>query len=231
MAQTPRHIGIIGCSAEGAALCYRTICVEGAARLGGYRHPEVSLHTLPLSDYVDALEAGDLEAVAALMVRSATALERCGAEILICPDNTIHQALSHGPDMPRPFISIADAVVDYAEAAGFHKLGLLGTRWLVASTVYDDAAAAKGLSVVRPDDDLGAEVSRIIMDELVHGAFHEPAQQRVGDAVGALQRMGADAVVLACTELPILMDGAEAALPLMDSTRILARAALDRACT
>src|SRR5262252_8108766 len=88
-----RHIGIVACSAEGAALCYRTICSEGARLLGAHAHPEVSLHSLPLADYEACLERGDLRGVAELMLRSARKLAATGAELLICPDNTIHQAI------------------------------------------------------------------------------------------------------------------------------------------
>src|SRR3546814_14219835 len=87
-----RHVGSVGCSSGGAALCYRTICTEGAALLGPHAHPEVSMHTPSLAEYVACLERGDLDGVAALMLASAEKLARAGADFLVCPDNTIHQA-------------------------------------------------------------------------------------------------------------------------------------------
>ena len=86
----PRHIGIVACSAEGAALCYRTICAEGAGLLGPHAHPEVSMHTPSFSQYVGLLDRGDLRGVADLMLASAGKLAAIGADFLICPDNTIH---------------------------------------------------------------------------------------------------------------------------------------------
>src|SRR5207302_800001 len=87
-----QHIGIVACSAEGAALCYRTICLEGTKLMGRHGHPEVSLHTHSLADYMKCIEAGDWAGVAGLMMSSAEKLARAGADFLVCPDNTIHQA-------------------------------------------------------------------------------------------------------------------------------------------
>jgi aspartate racemase len=225
------HIGIVACSAEGAALCYRTICGEGAALLGAHDHPEVSLHTHPLAAYMKCIYRGDWVGVGELMLSSAQKLAAAGADFLICPDNTVHQALT--PDVqarsPRPWLHIAEVVAQEAAGRGFRRLGLTGTRYLVESEVYPDKLGAHGLEVVRPALAEREEVNRIIMDELVYGVF-EP------EAVACLQRVmermkgeGCDAVVLGCTEIPLLMSDANSPLPTLDSTRLLARAALRRA--
>jgi len=108
---TPRHIGIVACSAEGAALCYRTICVEGAAILGSHAHPEVTVHTPSLADYMAYIYHGDWTGVGELMLASARKLKAAGADFLICPDNTIHQALPHVvPRSPLPWLHIAEEV-------------------------------------------------------------------------------------------------------------------------
>src|SRR5262245_26443039 len=130
------HIGIVGCSAEGAALCYRTICAEGSRLLGAHAHPEVSVHTPSLASYVGCLERGDMQGIGDLMLASATKLASAGADFLICPDNTIHQAFAYVEERsPLPWLHIADAVVDDALRRGFRKLALTGTRWLVDSNV------------------------------------------------------------------------------------------------
>lgn len=224
----PLHIGIIGCSAEGAALCYRTICSEGAAFLGPHAHPEVTMHTPSLALYVAALEAGDLAAVGALMRRSAEILVAAGADFLISPDNTIHQALAFAGPMGRPFLGIADAAADAAAERGLMRLGLLGTRWLVASDVYPAAMAARGIAVVRPDAAAIAEVDRIIMDELVPGRVLDASRRRCGEIIAGLGEGGCDGIILGCTELPLLLPDKVAGLPMLDSTRLLARAALAR---
>ena len=226
----PQHIGIVACSAEGAALCYRTICVEGSGLLGPHAHPEVSMHTPSLAEYVRCLDREDWQGVGELMLASAHKLARIGADFLICPDNTIHQALPLiASRSPLPWLHIADAVANHAADRGFRRLGLLGTRWLITSAVYPETLAARGLEYVRPDSDERSELNRVIMDELVCGvfkpeaiAFHQRVMARMKDA-------GCDAVVLGCTEIPLIMNDANSPLPTLDSTRLLARAALHRA--
>jgi aspartate racemase len=225
-----KHIGIVACSAEGAALCYRTICAEGAARFGPHAHPEISMHTPPLADYVTCLDRGDLAGIAALMLKSAGKLAAAGADFLICPDNTIHQAMPLVlPRSPLPWLHIAEEVAKEAERKGYKRLGLTGTKWLVASDVYPAALAAHGLDFRRPDPADRAETNRIIMDELVYGRFEPASIVALRQIIGRLKDQGCDGVVLGCTELPLVIDDRNSPLPTLDSTRLLARAALARA--
>ncbi len=219
-----QHIGIAACSAEGAALCYRTICTEGPQLLGAaHAHPEVSMHTPSLADYMGHIYRGDWQAVGELILESAHKLAKMGADFLICPDNTIHQALPYlVPHSPRPWLHIADAVMAEAKARGFRRVGLTGTRWLMEGPVY-----AKDL--VRPDPDEREEINRIIMDELVCGVFQPAAVGYFQQIMEKMKRAGCDAVVLGCTEIPIILNDANSPLPTLDSTRLLARAALGRA--
>ncbi|RYF43885.1 MAG: amino acid racemase [Comamonadaceae bacterium] len=226
----PQHIGIVGCSAEGAALCYRTICAEGAALLGPHAHPEVSVHTPSLAAYVDCLDRGDLQGVAALMLGSARKLAATGADFLVCPDNTIHQAMAHVlPQSPLPWLHIAEVVADEAARRGFRRLGILGTRWLVDSEVYPEKLAARGIEALRPEPAERDEIQRLIMDELVPGIFRPESVAVFQRVMARLQAAGCDAVVLGCTEIPLIISDADAPLPTLDSTRLLARAALRRA--
>jgi aspartate racemase len=222
-----RPIGIVGCSAEGAALCYRTICAEGAALLGPHAHPEVAMHTHSLADYVACLDRGDLPGVGALMLSSAEKLAAAGAGLLICPDNTIHQALPLiAGRSPLPWLHIAEVVAAEAAARGFRRLGVTGTRWLMDSDVYPAALAARGLEAVLPEAEDRAAISGIIMEELVRGVFRPEAVARFQQAFARLQDAGCDAVILGCTEIPLIMNDANSPLPTLDSTRLLARAAL-----
>ncbi|MGK9233473.1 amino acid racemase [Inquilinus limosus] len=226
----PQHIGIVGCSAEGAALCYRTICTEGARLLGPHAHPEVSMHTPSLADYVACLERGDRTGVARLMLASAEKLARIGADFLICPDNTIHQAMAEVlPRSPLPWLHIAEVVAEEAVARGFRRLGLTGTRWLVDSEVYPEKLAARGLEVLRPTPAEREETNRVIMDELVYGRFTPEGIACFQRVIGRMKDEGCDAVVLGCTEIPLIIDDANSPLPTLDSTRLLAQAALRRA--
>ncbi|HEX6015050.1 MAG TPA: aspartate/glutamate racemase family protein, partial [Geminicoccaceae bacterium] len=193
----PRHIGIVACSAEGAALCYRTICAEGARLLGPHAHPEVSMHTHSLADYVRCLDRGDWRGVGELMLASAEKLAAIGAEFLVCPDNTIHQALPHvEPRSPLPWLHIAEVVADEAVARGFKRLGLTGTRWLVESEVYPEKLAARGLGCARPNAAERDEIDRVIMEELVYGILEPEAVACFQRVIGRLKDEGCDAVVL-----------------------------------
>jgi aspartate racemase len=227
----PRHIGIVGCSAEGAALCYRTICLEGPDLLGRPdAHPEVSLHTNSLGEYVTHLEAGDLAGVARLMLDSALKLARAGADFLICPDNTIHEALPLVlPESPRPWLHIAEVVAAEARARGFRRVGITGTAWLVRSDVYPSRLGAVGIEAVRPSDADRDTTSRIIMSELVRGQFRPESIAELEGVLDRLAGRGCDAVVLGCTELPLVLGDHRSPVPTLDSTRLLARAALRHA--
>jgi aspartate racemase len=226
----PHHIGIVACSAEGAALCYRTICVEGAQLLGAHGHPEVSMHTHPLAEYMACIYRGDWQGVGTLMLSSANKLAAIGADFLICPDNTIHQALPYvEPRSPLPWLHIAEVAARDAVERRFNRLGLTGTRWLVDSDVYPQKLSANGLEYVRPNADERDEINRIIMDELVYGIFKPEAVAYFQRVIGRMKDEGCDAVVLGCTEIPLIMNDMNSPLPTLDSTRLLARAALRRA--
>jgi aspartate racemase len=226
----PGHIGIVACSAEGASLCYLTVCLEGARQLGTHRHPEVSLHNHSLADYMRCIEAGDWPGVAELMLDSARKLARCGADLLICPDNTIHQAMPWVlPRSPLPWLHIAEVVAAHAVERGFRTLGITGTRYLVDGEVYPEKLAARGLGYLRPDAAERTEINRIIFEELVCGVFRPEAVAYFQQVLKRLRDAGCDAVVLGCTEIPLIMNDGNSPLPTLDSTRLLARAALRRA--
>jgi aspartate racemase len=222
-----RHVGIVACSAEGAALCYRTVCVEGATLLGPHAHPQVSMHTHPLAEYMQRIARDDWRGVGELMLSSADKLAKCGADFLICPDNTIHRSFAYVQARSSlPWLHIADAVAAEAMARGFRRLGLTGTRYLVESEVYPQKLAALGLAYVRPERADCEEIHRIIMEELVYGVCTPAALACFNRVIGGLKASGCDAVVLGCTEIPLHINDSNSALPTLDSTRLLARAAL-----
>ena len=225
-----QHIGIVACSAEGAALCYRTLCLEGEALLGRHMHPEVSMHTHPLGEYMRFVYEGDWEGVAGLMLSSAHKLQKAGADLLICPDNTIHQAMRFvTPKSPLPWLHIAEEVAREAKRRGFRKVGLTGTKYLVQSQVYPPKLEEAGVECVRPDGEERERIDQIIFDELVHAVFTERSLAYFQQVIGRMKKAGCDAVVLGCTEIPLLVNDANSPLPTLDSTRLLARAALHRA--
>jgi aspartate racemase len=226
----PAHIGIIGCSAEGAALCYRTICLEGARHFGPDGHPEISMHTHSLGEYMHKLETAGWRGVGELMLDSARKLAAAGARFLICPDNTIHQALPCiEPRLPLPWLHIASVVADHALQRGFRRIGLLGTRSLVDSDVYPLQFTARGLEYFRPAIAERDAIDEIIFDELVRGRCTPEGVATHQKVIARMKSDGCDAVVLGCTEIPLLINDSNSPLPTLDSTRLLARAALRRA--
>jgi aspartate racemase len=224
------HIGIVACSTEGAALCYRTISLVGAERLGRHDHPEVSLHSFSLAQYMKYIEANDWAGVAELMLRSAEKLARAGADFLICPDNTIHQAfdlVEHRS--PRPWLHIAREVAAEARRQEFKRLAVLGTRYLMEGPVYREALKGAGIEHRVPAPEQRARINQIIFDELVNGQFSPRSLAYFVEVIRSLKDEGCDAVVLGCTEIPLLVTPEASPLPALDSTRLLARAAVIKA--
>ena len=224
------HIGIVACSAEGAALCYRTICVEAAERLGAYHHPEVSMHGHNFADYVKCIDAKDWAGVAELMLSSSEKLAKAGADFLIAPVNTVHEAfdlVAHRS--PRPWLHIAVEVANEAKHHGYKRLGVLGTRSLMDGPVYRETLTAAGIEHHVPGPEQRERMHRYIFDELVHGNFQPRTQAYFTEVIRSLKDEGCDAVALACTEIPLLLTQEQSVLPMLDSTRILARAALKKA--
>src|SRR5947209_15324128 len=166
-----RHIGILGCSSEGAALCYRTICLEAEPLMGRHAHPQITLHNFCLADYMKHIEPqADWKRIAELMLRSAEALKKTGADFVITPDNTIHEALPHVlPRSPLPWLHIAEEVGKEAQRQRYKRLGLTGTRYLVNGPVYPEKLKQMDIEYVLPSRDQQKNINNIIFDELVRG--------------------------------------------------------------
>jgi aspartate racemase len=224
------HIGIVACSTEGAALCYRTISLEGAEMLGAHDHPEVSLHSHSLAQYMKSIDTGDWAGVAELMLSSADKLAKAGADFLICPDNTIHQAfdlVEHRA--PRPWLHIAREVAAEAKSKGLRRLAVLGTRYLMEGPVYPQALKAAGIEHRIPKAEQRQRINEIIFDELVNGQFLPRSLAYYVEVIRSLKDEGCDAVVLGCTEIPLLVTPESSPMATLDSTRLLARAAVRKA--
>jgi aspartate racemase len=225
-----KHIGIVACSAEGAALCYRTICLEGANMLGKYAHPEVIMHTFPLSKYTRCFEVGDWDGVANLMLSSVDKLASVGADFAVCPDNTIHQVFDLVvKKSPIPWLHIADEVIAEAKRHNYRRLGVLGTRFLMEGPVYAVKLNLENIEYIIPGKDAREYINSIIFNELVNSQFSSEARSYFKKVISSLKNQGCDAVILGCTEIPLLITPNSAPLPTLDSTRLLARAALNKA--
>ncbi len=185
------------------------------------------MHSPSFARYAELLDRGDWQGIAGLMLDSADRLARTGADFLICPDNTIHRALPEVEQRsPLPWLHIVEITVAEAAARGYRRLGITGTRWLVESDVYPVKVAERGLEYERPDAQEREAMHRIIMDELVYGLLKPESVARLQQSVTSLKTNGCDAVILGCTELPLVLSDSNSPLPTLDSTRLLARAAL-----
>lgn len=225
-----KHIGIVACSAEGAALCYTTICIEAQEKLFKYRHPEITMHTPPLSEYMQHIWNGNWEMVAELMLLSTQIVAKAGADFAICPDNTIHQAydlmISRSP---IPWLHIAKVVGEEAKLNRFKQLGILGTKFLMNSQVYPNVLKKFGIECEIPVGSDQEKVNKVIFEELVNGVFSDESRKEFNNIIQKLAKNGCDAIVLGCTEIPLLIDPNDCPLPTLDSTRLLARAAIKNA--
>ena len=225
-----KQIGIVACSAEGAALCYQTICRESSERMGTHYHPVITMHTWPLGSYMKAVEVGDWNAVASLMQKSAEILSAAGAQIIICPDNTIHQAfdlIEKQDDVE--WLHIAVEVAKEAQRREFGKLGILGTQYLMEGPVYAQVLKKFDINFEIPAEEIRIKISEKIFTELVNGIFRSHTRSFFHQQIQALRESGCQAAVLGCTEIPLIVDAKTAPLPTLDSTRILARAAIEAA--
>lgn len=225
-----KHVGIVACSAEGAALCYRTLCTEAPAIMGEHMHPEVSMHTHPLAEYMRHIRPGHWEQVAELMLSSVRKLAEIGAQFAVCPDNTIHQAFPIvAAQSPIPWLHIAEVVAMEAKDKGLGNLAVLGTKYLMTGPVYPGALQKFGLLHRIPEENDREAIDGIIFNELVNGIFDEKSRLYFNEVIRNLKDQGCDAVVLGCTEIPLLVNPNDCPLPILDSTRLLARAAIREA--
>lgn len=218
------HIGIVAGTAEGAALCYRTLCLEAEKDCRSV-HPEITLHSFPLHWYLEAIDRDDWTGVASLLSRSAAKLEHAGADVIVCPNNTLHKAVDL-IDSPIPWLHIAQPVVEKVIEQQWHQVGILGTQTVMDGAVYAEKFQRSHIEAVLPDEHDRIRIHHIIRTELVSGLFTHASRVFVQQMVEEMAAKGAEAVVLACTELPLLMSGHHTAVPLLDSTRLLAQAAL-----
>jgi len=222
-----KHIGIVGVSYEGAALCYRTICQEGKDLLGMYEHPQVTMHTFNLNDYKKPSDADRWDLVGERILASAHILAKAGAEFLICPDNTVHVSIDPILERsPLPWLHIAEEVAREAEARGYRNLGILGTQPLMEGPVYPSKLEQRGIRWQTPELEARRQVHKYIVEELIYGEVLPGTRKYFQNLIAQFAEASCDAVVLGCTEIPLLIAPQDSGLPTLDSTRLLARAAL-----
>ena len=218
-----RHIGILAHSFEGAALCFRTMCLESVKRLGPHRHPEITLTGRGMAEVLDECEKSDLPALRSFFRHDIEKLAAAGCDFFVCPDNTAHIALE-APDEPFaiPCLHIAEVVAEQAARDGRAKVGILGTKWTMTGPVYPGALGRRGIGWAVPNEADRKQVDDIIFGELCLGIFTDESRAAYVRIIEKLADDGCDAVALVCTEIPLLITQDGSPLPILDSTRLLA---------
>jgi aspartate racemase len=225
-----QHIGIVACSAEGAALCYRNICLEALAVMGEHNHPEVTMNSIPMAKFMPYFYKNDLESIAEIMLESTHKVAKAGAEFAVCPDNTCHMVFDLVvKDSPIPWLHIAEVVAEEATKNHFKRIGVLGTKYLMESDVYPKVFDKYNLAYEIPSDEDREKINTIIFKELVNGIILEDSRLYFNEVIQKFKEQGCDAVTLSCTEIPLIVRLTDCPLPSLDSTRLLAKAALSRA--
>lgn len=225
-----KTIGIVAHSAEGGALCFITACREGGERLGPHMHPEIVLSAVPMALSMPGWDSDDHDAVGGLLSRGIQQVASAGADFYVCPDNTAHIVLEKLAERaPIPGLHIADVVCGEIERRGWSRVGLLGTEWTMTGPVYARALESRGMERLIPDEGTRGVLHRAIFEELCRGVFSDSTTGRFLSAIEGLKSRGAECVVLGCTEIPLIVSEDNSALPVLDSTRLLAARAVDLA--
>ncbi|MBA4028496.1 MAG: aspartate racemase [Planctomyces sp.] len=224
-----KHIGIVAASPEGAAICYRDIHRTLAALLGDRGHPRITLHGEPFERYIDAVAREDWHGIGELLLRSARALKDAGADFCVLPDNLMQHAVHLAePTSPIPWLNMTDLVADAVAGDGRRVVGLIGTKKVMRGSTYQTLLGLRGVKLIVPSDEEAERIDRIIFRELVLGQAIESSRARVIESIAQMARRGAEAVILGCTEAPLLVSTDNCPLPMYDSTQLLADGAVRR---
>lgn len=225
-----KTIGIVAHSAEGASLCFITACREGQKLMGPHMHPEIVLSAIPMGLSMPGWESDDHELVAQHLRRGVEQVAAAGADFFICPDNTAHIVLEQIADtLPIPGLHIADVVAREMVERGWKTAALLGTKWTMTGTVYANALKRRDFVRLIPDEATRSMMNDAIFDELCQGIFKPETTAGFVKAIDVLSSQGADCVILGCTEIPLIISASNSSLPVLDSTRLLAKYAVKEA--
>jgi aspartate racemase len=227
-----KTIGIVAHSAEGGTLCFLTACREGALHLGPHMHPRIVLSAVPMGLSLEGWQTGDHKAVAGNLTEGVQQVADAGADFYVCPDNTAHIVLEQiAADLPLPGLHIAEVVAREITTQGWNHVGLLGTKWTMTGPVYARTLEKRGLPRLIPDESMRERLNDAIFDELCQGIFRTETTRLFVEAIEDLRSRGADCVILGCTEIPLIITSENSPLPVLDSTRLLARHAVLEALT
>lgn len=230
--QQTKTIGLIGgMSWESSAEYYRIINREMLRRLGGVHSARSLMFSVDFDEIKQLQHKGEWDRLAEVMKDAALHLERGGADFIVLCTNTMHRlADAITSSVPIPLLHIADPTAEKIKAAGFHRVGLLGTAFTMEQDFYKGRLQSRhGLDVIVPDADDRQAVHDVIYKELILGRINPESRQAYRAIIARLIERGAQAVILGCTEIMLLVSEADSAVPLFDTTTIHAIAAVDHA--
>ena len=209
-------------------MCIRTICTEGPKLSGAsHNHPEVSLHIIPLAHYMRHLDKGEHHQIADLMLKSAEKLASIGAQMLISPDSSVHAAMPFVlPKSPLPWLSVSEVVAEAALIAGYKKLGLLGTNWVIDSGVYQQTLAAYQMECLTPPSSTTEAIDDIMVSEMFQGVHKIESFRFLQAAAQELRKQGCDAIILGTSEMSLMLTTENLGLPVLSPAKLLAQEAL-----
>lgn len=223
-----KTIGLIGgMSWESTQTYYRLINQGVNKRLGGRHSAKILLYSVDFAEVEAQQMSGDWDASGDLLATAAQRLELAGADLILICTNTMHKVFDRvQAEVSRPLIHLADATAEQLVRDGIRSVGLLGTRFTMEQTFYRECLEKAGLKVLVPEQNGRDEIHRIIYEELCCGRIEDVARQRMVRDVELLAQRGAEAVILGCTEIGLLLKPGDGPLPLYDTTEIHARAAV-----
>jgi len=226
-----KRIGILGgTSPESTVTYYQRITREYTRLFGDHGYPEILIYSVTFQHYIDWMRAGDWEAMANGVIEGLRALSEAGGEIGLIATNTFHRVFDEvAASVPIPLISILDVVSDRLVDLGCKRAGLLGTKITMSSAFYPDHLATRGIETIVPTGEEQEAINRTIFDELNRGLITPESKAMLLDVANRLVEEGADAIILGCTELPLLVEQDDLFVPVLDTTVLHADAALEAA--
>lgn len=226
-----KTIGLLGgMSWESTQTYYRLINEGVKARLGGLHSAKLVLFSVDFAEIEALQHKGDWAATADILSDAALSLQKAGAEFLVIGTNTMHKVAPEIEQAIRiPLLHIADATAKVLAKDGITRVGLLGTRFTMEQAFYRDRLAGAGIEVITPDGTQRDEVHRVIYEELCQGQIKPESRNAYLDIVASLSGSGAQAVILGCTEIGLLIRQADTGVPLYDTTEIHAAQAVEQA--
>jgi aspartate racemase len=227
-----KTIGLLGgITCESSLVYYKLVNEMTRERLGGHHSAKSVMVSVDFADIQPLTESGDWAGVLAILLRAAQAIERGGADLLLLCANTAHKlAAEIGRSIGIPVVHIVDVTAREIKKAGLARVGLLGTRFTMEEEFFRGRLREMhGIEAIVPEKADRQRIHRVIIDELALGIIDPGAGQAIWKVIDGLVAQGAQAIILGCTELPLLIKQDQGRIPLFDTTAIHARAAVEQA--